>query len=363
MLKIRTLGGLTIEVDGQRKRLTARVDEALLVYLIAHADPIPRDTLIDLLWQKSDPKQANHNFRSALSRVRRVVGDYLTATRQAVSFEHSRPHFFDAAHFEAELNTLLPHLDQPHRVDVSTIERLAAAMELYQGDFLAGFEVRGSSVEFDSWRLLMQERLHTLAVSALQQLARHALHSGQWTSGIQYAAQLVRLDPLNEMAHQLKMRLHVRNRDRSAALRQYETCCQILADELGVEPLSSTQQLAERLRSATPDIHNLPVDPSPLVGRSDEISTIVTTLLVPDTRLVTLTGIGGIGKTRVALATARYLNGRLCNGVIFVSLIGIDHPDGLALAVADALGIGDQLVANSKRSADEIVAQIQEAQG
>ena len=72
MLAIKTLGGLAIEVDGQHKQLTARVDEALLVYLIAHTDPIPRDTLTDLLWQNSDPQQASHNFRSALSRVRRV---------------------------------------------------------------------------------------------------------------------------------------------------------------------------------------------------------------------------------------------------------------------------------------------------
>ncbi|KAA3655589.1 MAG: hypothetical protein DWQ04_33335 [Chloroflexi bacterium] len=355
MLTIRALGGLTIEVEGQRKRLTARVDEALLVYLIAHPDPIPRDMLTDLLWQNSDPKQASHNFRSSLSRVRRVAGDYLTISRQVVGFDHSQPHYFDVAHFEKELGSLMPLSEQPHRVDKTIFAQMAAAAELFRGDFLAGFTVRGSSAEFDSWRLLMQERLHTLASGALQQLVRHALYSGQWTSGLQYAAQLVRLDPLNEMAHQLKMQLHLRNRDRSAALKQYATCRQILADELGVEPLRSTQQLAERLRSATPGAHNLPVEPSPLVGRTAVITTTLTALLAPDTRLVTLTGIGGIGKTRVALAVARELNGRLRNGIIFISLIGIDHPDGLALAIADALEIGEQLAA-SKQSPAEIVA-------
>ncbi|MCA9925811.1 MAG: tetratricopeptide repeat protein, partial [Anaerolineales bacterium] len=209
--------------------------------------------------------------------------------------------------------------------------------------------------EFDSWRLLLQERLHTLAGSALQQLTHHALYSGQWTSGVQYAAQLVRIDPLNEMAHQLKMRLHLRNRDRSAALKQYAACRQILADELGVEPLSSTQQLYQRLRAATPDTHNLPVEPSPLVGRDAEITAIITTLLAPGTRLVTLTGIGGIGKTRVALAAAHHLVGRLYDGVIFVSLIGVDHPDGLVTRTADALEIDNQQAQKSKQPLDEII--------
>jgi predicted ATPase/DNA-binding SARP family transcriptional activator/TolA-binding protein len=356
MLEVRALGGLTIEVDGQRRQLSARVDEALLVYLITHADPIPRDKLIDLLWQNSDPKQANNNFRSSLSRLRRVVGDYLNVTRRAVGFDFNQPHNFDAARFEAMLGPLMPLTDQPDRVDEAVMPQLAAAMELYQGDFLAGFRVRGESAEFDSWRLLLQERLHTLASSALQQLASYALYSGEWTNGIQYTAKLIRLDPLNEIAHQLKMRLHVRNRDRSAALKQYATCRQVLAEELGVEPLPATRQLAERLRNLTPYATNLPVISSPLVGRTGEIAAIVKTLLAPHTRLVTLTGIGGIGKTRVAMAVAQQLNGRLCDGVIFISLIGIEQPEGLASAVADALGIDIQLPANKKQTIDEIVA-------
>jgi DNA-binding SARP family transcriptional activator len=355
MLVIKALGGLTIELDGERKRLASRVDEALLIYLLAHANPIPRESLTELLWYHSDPKQANHNFRSALSRVRRVAGDYLTVTRQVVGFDHSRSHYYDVAHFEAVMNALRAPSDQPHRLETAAVARLAEAAALYRGEFLQGFTVRGSSAEFDTWRVLIQERLHTLARSALQQLTHHALDNGEWTRGIQYAAQLVRNDPLHEMAHQLKMRLHLRNRDRAAALQQYESCRRILADELGVEPLPSTQQLAARLRAATPDVHNLPVDPSPLVGRAAEIRMLLAALLAPDRRLVTLTGIGGIGKTRVALTAARELVGRLCDGVSFVSLIGVDHPEGVALAIADALQIDDQLGANGNQSAEEVV--------
>jgi len=294
MLVIKTLGGLTIELEGERKRFTARADEALLIYIISHAHPLPRTTLVELLWQNSNPKQANHNFRAALSRLRRVVGDYLMVTRQMIGFDHSRPYYLDADHLEAVLRSL--EMPADGRVAAAAAARLATAVALYQGDFLAGFSVKGSSPEFDSWLLLVQERLHALAVSGLQQLTRHALQSGQWTNGIQFATQFVRIDPLNELAHQQKMRLHLRNRDRSAALRQYKICRQILADELGVDPLTSTRQLAERLRAATPHAHNLPVDPSPLIGRSAEIRTLVTNLFTPGTRLVTLTGIGGIGK-------------------------------------------------------------------
>ncbi|MEM7332575.1 MAG: BTAD domain-containing putative transcriptional regulator [Chloroflexota bacterium] len=355
MLAIHVLGGLTIEKDGEPKRLTARVDEAILVYLMAHPNPIPREKLIDLLWQNSDPKQANNNFRSALSRVRRLAGDYLTVTRQAVGFDHGLPYFYDAAQFENMLNKIMVQADPMQDLANTAVSELIEAIDLYRGEFLAGFEVRGSSPEFEAWRLVEQERLRALASTGLQQLIRHARRQGQWRSGLQFAAQLLQLDPLNETAHTLKMELHLRNRERTAALKQYQRCQQILMDELGIEPLPATQKLGQRLRTATPQISQLPVDPSPLVGRSAEISTLVTMLLAPEKRLVTLTGIGGIGKTRVALATARYFNGRLLHGVIFVSLIGIEQPERLALRLVDALGIDEQLLASGELSPDEVI--------
>ena len=339
MLQLKALGGLTFELDSEHVQFTARVDEALLAYLIAQNRPIPRDQLTDLLWQNSDPQQANNNFRSALSRLRKRVGDYLIVTRQTVAFDTTQPHRFDVTQFEAALVELRPLLDSATGLNADQQAALTEAIGLYQGEFLAGFVVKGSSAEFDAWVLFMQERLRILASAGLTYLTQHATHNGAITTGLTYASQLVQLDPLNESAHQLKMRLHLRNRDRSAALKQYAQCQQLLADELATEPLASTSNFFQQLQNATPDANNLPRDPSPFIGRVTLVQDVVTQLFADDRRLITVTGIGGIGKTRLALTVARHFVGRLLHGAYYVPLVGVHDPAGAAQVLASVLGL------------------------
>jgi rhodanese-related sulfurtransferase len=102
------------------------------------------------------------------------------------------------------------------------------------------------------------------------------------------------------------MCLLARSGQRSAALRQYETCRHTLADELGVEPHEETTALYERIRTAgAARLHNLPDPPTPFIGRRELLQQIAECLGNPACRLLTLPGLGGIGKTHLALQAAR----------------------------------------------------------
>lgn len=345
-LAIKLLGSLELELDGQPVTgLASRKAEALLAFLACNPRPHARDTLATLLWDDRPQRRALANLSVLLSSLRKQLDPFFTATRHEIAFNKDGDFWLDTAVFTAQITATRQQIQQRGRATRNAAMQLAQAMELYQGDFLQGFYIRDAG-GFEEWTLLERERLQRLAVEALDLLVDFYLERSKFITGIDYATRLVALDPLREHAHRQLMRLLAAGGQRNAALEQYDTCCRILEEELGVPPAEETTELFHTIRRGGLDLslvpltvhHNLPAQTTSFVGREQELAAINGRLADPACRLLTLVGPGGSGKTRLLLEAARRQIGQFLDGIWFVPLASLPGSDYLAKAIAQAIG-------------------------
>lgn len=334
-LQIRLLGGLHVsQGDVAITGFVSTKVTALLAYLAVTRRAHQRDALATLLWSEMDDSAAANNLRQALSNLRKLVAPYLSIERDTVQFCSDLPATLDVAAFE---QSLVAARSQPFAARSSALQY---ACDLYRGDFLAGVIVRDAP-DFDEWLLAERLRLREQAIHALHVLGDLYLAQAIYDRALDCATRLLALDAWREAAHRQLMLALAHSGRRVAALAQYETCRQVLATELGIEPAEETTALAAHIRAAgnTPR-HNLP-PPASIVGRTEEMAVINLRLLQSDCRLLTLTGAGGMGKTRLALhaAAQAHQRGLFLDGVFWVELAGVTTAPGLLTAISSTLGL------------------------
>lgn len=301
--------------------------QALLFYLAETQQPHTRQLLAALLWPEMPETTARTNLRKALSNLRRLFPEHLLISRHTAAFNPDSPYCLDSRQFEHQLDCL----QIKNRLNSANYEDLTAALELYRGDFLAGFSA--AALPFEEWMLARRGQLHELAVQGLLALADNRLAARQFAAAVDLLRRLLALDPWREEAHRKLMLALARNSQRSAALAQYRDCRRILADELDAPPLPETTALYDRIRALPADpAARLPALPTPFVGRQKELDDAVRLLNAPDCRLLTLAGLGGVGKTRLALKTAETIAHRFLDGAYFVPLANASG--GLPAALA-----------------------------
>jgi DNA-binding SARP family transcriptional activator len=211
--------------DGPVHLETAKT-RALLVYLASNPGPQPRHTLMGLLWGELPEAKARRNLRRALWNLRRQLAGPnlpppLLTDRETVCFNREVAHWSDVEAFE----TACSSLDSAPRslASISNLDVLRLAVELYQGEFLEGFHV-GDALAFEEWALTERERLHVMALQALQRLVEGYASQDKVDKALLCARRLLALDPWREEAHRWLMRLLARSGQRAEALAQYESC-------------------------------------------------------------------------------------------------------------------------------------------
>ncbi|MBI4789711.1 MAG: tetratricopeptide repeat protein [Chloroflexi bacterium] len=193
---------------------------------------------------------------------------------------------------------------------------------------------------YDDWIMPERERLLRLYLDTLLQLTQQARSESQYTRAIQLAQKILASDPANEQAHQHLIFCHLATGNRLAARKQYEDCRRALRAELDVAPSPETTALYERslAQADAPErdalFTNLPIPLTSFVGRQHEIAQVKA--LLETARLLTLTGAGGCGKTRLAIQSATQLaaQDRFKGGVWWVDLGALSNPGLVTQSVA-----------------------------
>ncbi|MCB1811895.1 MAG: hypothetical protein KDK04_09285, partial [Candidatus Competibacteraceae bacterium] len=342
-LQITLLGGFAATLDDQSlTSFRSAKSRALLAYLAAQPEQEHlRAHLATLLWGDLPESAARTNLRIELSGLKKLLGNHpaLEISRHTVRMRRQ-----GVTVDLIEFNTaVVEFMQRPVESQGSNIEQLDAAIARYRGEFLAGFQINDAAA-FDDWRLLLQEHLHQQLMLALKTLQQHYAEQGRWPELAAAARRQLAIIPWLESAQRYLIQALAAQGQRQAALAQYRECCRILQDELGADPEPATRELADRLSKPCPVLapsrHNLVQQLTSFIGREAEITQLHA--LIQRERLVTLFGLGGVGKSRLAHAVARTALNDFADGVWFVALANIEPgaagPDQIALAIAGAIG-------------------------
>jgi predicted ATPase/DNA-binding SARP family transcriptional activator len=337
-IRLYLLGSFRLERDSRAINLPTRKVESLLAYLALFPQPHSREHLAALLWGDSTDEQARASLRTALAAIRKELGDDILFTdRETVQLNPDFPIWVDAKDI-FDLRSFGFAQDMFSIAD-SEIENLKSKIENYRGDLLPDF--------YDDWIIHERERLRAIYIDVLLHLAQHHREKSEYVCAVSIAQKVLGIDRANENAHQHLIFCYAAQGDRIAALKQYDECKKVLRDELNVEPSSETTALRDQIMqeptgvpSREAALTNLPNPLTSFVGREKEQRELRG--LFEKTRLLTLTGAGGCGKTRLALRVASDLRDTYADGVCWVELAPLADATLLPQAIAQALNTVEQ---------------------
>lgn len=315
---LRLFGHPMLESDGNRSaiKVPAKAVALLAVAVANHLRPLSREWLAEALWPDADPAEARANLRRHLHLCLKAIGeDALTLTRTTVQWNAESATDVDVIRFETISQT------QP-----------GLAVQEYAGELCAGV----GDEALETLRVRYRSAYETL-LRRLIESARAAKDDSQLAIWLQRA---LNEDPFDETAVRQIMELRARNGDRTGALREFNAFAQRLHSELRAEPERETIEIFERITGTAdrPRVpNNLPNASTTFVGRAKELSQLCDALRA--SRIVTLAGPGGIGKSRLAIRAAHTMLPAYDGGAWF---IGLEHAKGeraIWQRIAEALSL------------------------
>jgi len=231
----------TLEVtgaDGQRIAVHGSKQQALLAFLALNAEnPPTRDRIVGLLWGDRYIDQARQSLRQGVSKLRQLLrfeGKHLIwADNECIGINLDIA-TIDAIEFEKLVKKNDPAADNK-------------AIEYFKSAFLEGLYVR--EAVFEEWLTVERSRINDMAYPVFERLVVHHLRNGDQHHSLEIGRQLVALDPLRETSHRLLMRTLAQGGQRAAAIKQYNSCAEVLKRELDVDPDPKTVELLAEIKS------------------------------------------------------------------------------------------------------------------
>lgn len=335
MLEVHLLGKFEIRYKKKSITIPSRPAQTLFAYLILNAGSAPRrEKLAGLLWPDSLEQTARENLRHALWRLRKAFPssktEYLLTDDLSIAFNGSAEYWLDAAEIE-------------RLSENASADELIRALSAYEGELLPGL--------YEEWVVLEREHLYATFEHHMARLMSLLQGQARWLDILDWAERWIRLGQKPEPAYRALMTAHAAKGDLSKVAATYERCLKSLR-EFGVEPSEQTRQLYQDLKSGKKDLKTNPAlmqtfvgevssnIPSPLtsfIGREHELREIER--LLSSSRLLTLTGPGGVGKTRLAIQSASNIRKNFKDGVSWVSLVGLSDENLIPQEIAGSLGL------------------------
>ncbi len=346
-LSLQLFGAPVLLDRGQPVALGRRKAMALLAYLVVTGRPHHRESLAALLWPESNGAAAYSALRNVLWILRQTsLEAHIESDRSTVQINPSVGLEVDVLRFRQGLEAC-PSGTHDRAIVCEVCEPgLRVAADLWVGPFMDGFSVANSGV-FEDWQLAEGEALRREHVETLDRLYDAEMIAKRWSAAANLARRRLQADPLNELGFRALMRALSAEGKRSEALRVYNECSRILHEEMGLEPERETRELADRVRASRQNrsavsenrAFRLPPSPHPFVGRGDLADRLSARLLERASPVTTLVGLGGAGKTSLALHVGRCMKSEFSHGIVFVALDSARGPHRVCSAVAQTLGI------------------------
>ena len=354
--RVQLLGSFAVAADGvevEAERWRLRKARALVAMLaLSPGQRRHREQVLDRLWPDLEPRAAARNLHQTLYVARRAVtGDgpsqpgRLSIRDEQVVLDVAGPVEVDVEQFE---------LAAREAVTSDDVSMLRAATALYVGDLLPDLpDAQWLAPRRDELRATYLE----LSVKLATALARSAPEEA-----VIILNRVLESDPVHEGAVRTLMEVLAGMGRRSEALARYERLVDDLLEAFGTDPDTQTAALFRELLTGAPagerpgpgpapvthDIGHLPTPLTSFVGRERELVDVER--LTATSRLLTLTGAGGSGKTRLAMEAARRVRANYPDGVWFVDLAVVGESAQVADAVAEALGLDSDFAPDRGRA-------------
>ena len=341
-----SVGTRTVEEGEWRLRKAASLVKLLA---LAPGHHLHRERAMDLLWPNLGRKAAANNLSQALHAARRALGpDDAQAASSYLASQGEQLVLCPGGELWLDVGAFGEAAATARRSREPTAYR--AALNLYAGELLP-------RDPYEEWAQIPREGLRQLFLALLVDLGRLHEERGEYGPGIEALRRALVEEPTREEAHMGLMRLYALWGRQAEALAQYARLEESLSRELGSEPQAASRSLREDIATGRfppphrplgppkgeifdPSRHNLPAPRTSFVGRDREMVELKRALSM--TRLLTLTGAGGSGKTRLALEVGRDLVGAYPDGVWLVELAGLSEGELVPQTVAAALGVKER---------------------